>query len=341
MSIFQHGHNITLRDDVSISNIQGNYNTIINGSAPRKEFEQGLAALFDVISHGAVYNSKERHPPPRYRPGTHEQTYNKIMDWIDRGYDREAGPVLWLHGPVDAGKSGIAQTICECRADRLAASFFFSRKKPARNTSTQLFPTIAYQLAMYIPGHRSKVNDAIESDLMILHHSMHHQIQKLIIDTFQLGPAAPEEPSLVLIDGLDECGEDGSQTEILAGILAIVQADYVSLRFIVVSRPDPLIRAWFDEGYCRHLTYELDVGNLGLDSESYRELSGQYQQVLSMRPTTIRWIPHLLAITLVLMLITNLKNLEPFWSSELESSINPNSSLGIKELVVGNAATIE
>jgi len=167
--------------------------------------------------------------------------------------------VLWLHGPAGAGKSAIAQTVCERAAKRgdLAASFFFARGK--RDDGAQLFTTIAFQLTTSIPGHRTRVQEAINADPSVIYKATGTQIQKLIVEPFQavlpdFDTTPIPRPSLIVIDGLDECNRSDAQTDILAHILNLVTTPAIPLRFMVVSRPEPQIHHSFTKANLLHLT---------------------------------------------------------------------------------------
>lgn len=203
--------------------------------------------------HGAAYDSKERDPPPRCHPGTRIELLDDLTTWFDAGAEEECGKILWLHGPAGTGKSAIAQTVCEHHAQRndLAASFFFSRGRPGRDTGTYLFTTIVYQLALSIPEFRKKVIPTIDHDPQIIHRATSLEIAKLLVEPFVCmasdtnpNTVTPlhKTPTLVVIDGLDECQGDESQTFILKTVLRIIQHPAVPLRFLILSRPEHPIR---------------------------------------------------------------------------------------------------
>jgi hypothetical protein len=72
---------------------------------------------------------------------------------------------FWLYGSARVGKTVILQAITEfmCSSsetdENVGGSFFFSRGK---NGCQFLFLTIAYQLALNVPGLRQHVNHIIE-----------------------------------------------------------------------------------------------------------------------------------------------------------------------------------
>ncbi|KAF5378724.1 hypothetical protein D9615_006875 [Tricholomella constricta] len=171
----------------------------------------------------------------------------------DRG-DRDR--VLWLHGPAGAGKSAIAQTVAEACSKRglLAASFFFSRGRPGRDSIDHLFVTIAYQLSISIPQFKPTLLRNLTDDLTILHKDITSQLNKLIIEPLRSDMSSsrtisqPQSPPyIVIIDGLDECTGTTSQNRILDHIHDIICHSDLPIRFLVVSRPEYNIQEAFDE----------------------------------------------------------------------------------------------
>jgi hypothetical protein len=100
----------------------------------------------------------------------------------------------------------VAQTISEVYAERgeLAASFFFSRGSPSRNSIDHVFPTIVYQFAMSWPNLRHRVIQIVENDPSVLYKETSVQFEELIVESCRHREDVLA-PFLVVIDGLDEC----------------------------------------------------------------------------------------------------------------------------------------
>ena len=177
--------------------------------------------ILDCVSRGAAYDSRERDPAPRCHPGTRKEVLDKIETWVKAG--SEGTRILWLHGPAGAGKSAIAQTaaeICARRAE-LAASFFFARTVPSRNTLKYLFPTIAVQIALSAPEKRQMLDSVLKDDPCIADRASGPV--DLVASLFPKPSAlVPSSPLLVVIDGLDECQGHDDQCRILAQLSHMV-----------------------------------------------------------------------------------------------------------------------
>ena len=171
------------------------------------------------VSLGAIHDSAERYPPPNCHPDTRKAVRQIILEWIHS--ESLASYFFWLYGPAGAGKSVILQAIAEflCSpsgsCQNFGGSFFFSRGKHGRDQGHFLFSTIAYQLALKVPGLRQHVNHVMELDPTLPTKSMSVQIQTLIVDAFQYLSPPPQRSYLVIIDGLDECHDNSTQQLIL------------------------------------------------------------------------------------------------------------------------------
>ena len=145
------------------------------------------------------------------------------MDWVMKKIDNDAF-IMWLYGAAGAGKSAIAQSIAElCEELKLLlASFFFFRADPLRSSSKKLVVTIAYQIAVVIPGVRALMEAVIDNDPHLLSRSLITQFTALIVHPLEhlFDSSAGEHtdrPYLIIVDGLDEC-MDGTGSDSRHGI---------------------------------------------------------------------------------------------------------------------------
>ena len=129
---------------------------------------EGLNTLRLGVSLGALHDSAERSPAQNCHPNTREAVQQIILDWIRS--ESLASYFFWLYGPAGAGKTSILQTIAETLCSHsgsdqnFGGSFFFSRGKHGRDQGYFLFSTIAYQLALKVPGLRQHINHILRSD---------------------------------------------------------------------------------------------------------------------------------------------------------------------------------
>jgi hypothetical protein len=225
----------------------------------------GIELLQEKIVPGALHNSDERYDLPKCHPHTREAILQEIMDWIE-DLDRQTR-FLWLHGPAGAGKSAIEQTIAELcyRMNLLAASFFFSRSIGDRNKKTLLITTIVGQLVVSIPEIREHVGNALYNDASLLTRSLEAQMDALVVKPLEAAAARSTggvdfmnpRPKVIVLDGLDECGDPESQRYILKVLLNSVSNHSIPFSFILASRPEQHIREAFNGKLLSSLTTRL------------------------------------------------------------------------------------
>jgi len=226
-----------------------------------------MELLQAATAPGAFHNSLERFDPPKCHPHTREAVRKKILEWITKKIDTDA-LVLWVYGAAGAGKSAIAQTIAEIcdELKLLLACFFFSRSAPLRCTSKHLFASIAYQMVQAIPAIRGFVESAVERNPLIFQQSLEHQYLTLIVDPLLslLTTGINQQlllPSLIIIDGLDEC-TDGTRDEIINIVLRVTRRFTLPLLFLFASRPEQDISLAMDPA-----KVGTDVTRTALDTE--------------------------------------------------------------------------
>jgi len=210
------------------------------------------------------------------------------MDWILRqGPHDQNAFVLWLYGPAGAGKSAIAHDIARrCDLKKLLlAGFFFSRSDPTRSTAKSLIATIAYQIAVNIPGMREKISNIIEQDPFILTRSLEAQVASLVVEPLRelvdagYSKALPSR-RLIIIDGLDECDTPAVQCRILQAISLLFDKYRLPLHILVTSRPESYLTHCFTTGLLPkfHTTLALD-DTYKLDDDIRRFLIDNFSQL--------------------------------------------------------------
>ncbi|KDR79878.1 hypothetical protein GALMADRAFT_1166879 [Galerina marginata CBS 339.88] len=221
----------------------------------------GLRALSKSIVAGALHDASERFPPPKCHPETRKKILALIMAWIEDPTHLE--DILWLYGSAGSGKSAIMQTIAElCRSSNksLGGTFFFSRGKLGREDSRLLFTTIAYQLALHVPGLGQYVNRAMLKDSSLDTKEISKQFKALIIEPFRKLALPRSQIYFVIIDGLDECQGFEVQRQILTLIAKSLAEANIPLRFLITSRPEAHLNETFRQDYldCRTRRISLD-----------------------------------------------------------------------------------
>ncbi|KAJ2922564.1 hypothetical protein H1R20_g14530, partial [Candolleomyces eurysporus] len=207
----------------------------------------GWDLLVKNVAPNARYNSDVG--APACDKGTRVEAIEEITTWIkDRGDPR---PVLCLTGAAGAGKSALQQTIAGiCAKEKiLGCSFSFSANDPTRNTVKALVPTMAYQLASTDENLRKRIETLVGDDPLVFYQSLETQMTRLIAKPFEhLKGRGINLPYVILIDGLDECGDEGPQKKILGAIHQCLLVNNLPFRILVASRPELAIRTALEPG---------------------------------------------------------------------------------------------
>ncbi|KAK1226478.1 hypothetical protein PQX77_010562 [Marasmius sp. AFHP31] len=285
----QHGYQ-------NINNWEGMAGGTVNQNSAGRDFVNNFYStianpnrnLWDIITGvGASHKAEQQVERGYCLPGTRQVALRMIHDW--RSAKQQDHPIFWLSGAAGVGKSAIAMTVAEeCEKEGgLVSTFFFFRSDPRRNNPSALWLTVAYGLASAMPALRNAIEERILTDPMIMEASLEHQFQQLILDpapTFDwqgglwglfkdLAGVLPA-PNLVIIDGLDECGDEETQIRILSIVRsALEQVPHFPLRFLISSRPE----AWIQEAFATEGLGRLSKG-IVLDEalESDRDIMRYY-----------------------------------------------------------------
>ncbi|KAJ7219688.1 hypothetical protein C8J57DRAFT_1595771 [Mycena rebaudengoi] len=204
--------------------------------------ESGMDILYRHFVTSALHDSEERFAKPAYIPGTRAKILGGLYDWaVD--VSPEAKPLLWLHGPAGAGKSVIAQEFAgRCHKDsRLGASFFFKRGHPQQGKWHGMLATIAFQLAIFSPNLRAVIQQTMEADKLLLGRALSDQFTRLFVPVLRQIPPR-QQPLVIVIDGLDECEDYRIQAQVLRLLTGAIRDQRLSIRLLIVSRPEPQLR---------------------------------------------------------------------------------------------------
>ncbi|KAK1220039.1 hypothetical protein PQX77_017212 [Marasmius sp. AFHP31] len=237
-------------DRGQVTNFVNSFNT--TAPNPHKSLWDKVAGV------GASHTAEQQFERGECLEGTREAALRAIYGWIASITSENCSlPLCWLSGPAGVGKSAIAMTVARaCEEKGLAASFFFFRSDPGRNNPSALVLTIAHGLVVNTCFTGASINQRISDDPSILEARLEDQFRELLVKPSLRGrwwkrllakiSSAFKEPNLIIMDGLDECGDESAQRRILSTILSSYQQSCRSpLRFLICSRPE----AWIQEAF--------------------------------------------------------------------------------------------
>ncbi|KAL4724496.1 hypothetical protein ACLX1H_007937 [Fusarium chlamydosporum] len=199
------------------------------------------------IAHGASFDSKAEEYNPTCLPNTRTELLRQIDGWID---DPKSKTIFWLDGKAGTGKSTISRTVARSQSKQgnLGASFFFKRGEIDRGNLDKFVPTLAYQLALSIPGVAFFIKSALDANISIVEKSVREQFAKLIQEPLSAAAATAATPSSVVmvIDALDECNQE-ADIRTLISIFSQIKILRLRLRIFLTSRPELAIRLGFSK----------------------------------------------------------------------------------------------
>ncbi|KAJ7918036.1 hypothetical protein B0H13DRAFT_1710105 [Mycena leptocephala] len=260
------------------------------------EVLKGLHILYRAAAGDAIHDSEDRFPQPRCHPETRTKMLDVLCNWTcgieppeGSSSDHNSSHILWLHGPAGAGKSAIAQSLCQKLEEegRLGASFFFKRGHPSRGHAKRLFAMIAYQLALVLPDLNQHISQSIEKNPSLVDKTLSTQLQRLIVEPCRQSTST--HTLVVIIDGLDECEDQKVQQEILRSIGRAITEQQLSLRFIIASRPESHIREIFT-GPLNNIHCPLNVQKSFEDVRRY--LLDEFARIHQDHRATMAWVPY-------------------------------------------------
>ncbi|KAF2862926.1 WD40 repeat-like protein [Piedraia hortae CBS 480.64] len=160
-------------------------------------------------------------------------------DSIDyRNHDHIGEMQLCLGG---TGKSTIARTVAHELAKQgyLVASFFFKRGQGELSRARSLFPTIARQMADFIPSISHEIAAASRGSPPVTERSLTTQFETLIkgpLSGFSTGQAT--DVKVIVIDALDECEDWGAIGHAMTLWPSLDNHNSLKLRVFATSRSD-------------------------------------------------------------------------------------------------------
>lgn len=187
--------------------------------------------------------------------GTRVDVLEALIEWIKSAAFRKSVSVserrknvFWISGLAGTGKTTIAYSIALfCREKRiLGASFFCSRFDAECSDPKSIFRTISRQLCHFYEPFKDQVTVILKEDPTILTAGVSRQFEQLILRPLEaLKGKFPL--AVIVLDALDEC-LDKSATSIILSVIAKYMSQVAgSLLFVITSRPERQIAAWFTD----------------------------------------------------------------------------------------------
>jgi hypothetical protein len=195
---------------------------------------------------GAEYNAYAHADEATCHGGTCVALLDEIMAWTAA---HDARRVFWLNRLASTGKSTIVRTAGRRCADaqRLGASFFFTRGGGNLASARKFVTTVARELAEAVPPLRPHICAAARRAGGIAAKALQDQWARLVPDPVAKAKVGLwgllfRQPLVVVVDALNECNRQSEAAAIL-GLLALGgPAKQSWLRVLLTSRPKIAIR---------------------------------------------------------------------------------------------------
>ena len=131
---------------------------------------------------------------------------------------------------------------------RLVGSFFCQKGDGPQSSAARVVPSVAYHLAVSNKTIRASIEATIAGNPLILtDKAIGVQLNELIRRPLEnAGAPLTQVPSLIILDGLDECGDSATVQRLLFAIRDDVQRVVrLPLLFLITSRPEFPIESFF------------------------------------------------------------------------------------------------
>ncbi|KAF7972847.1 hypothetical protein HWV62_16962 [Athelia sp. TMB] len=188
----------------------------------------------------------------RCLPDTRLDVIAHVVEWAS---DPKCKDVLWITGVVGSGKSTVATSLFDLFREMgyLGAFLFFDSK--SKYDSATFVSTLAYQLSQFDQRLREAVVGAIKLSERTRRAKLQVQFETFILEPLQVADLKLHHPILVIIDGLDQCGDADARRQLLEVLANLPESLRGLFRIVITSQPDPEIAELLEK--CD--TMELDI----------------------------------------------------------------------------------
>ncbi|KDQ17107.1 hypothetical protein BOTBODRAFT_77629, partial [Botryobasidium botryosum FD-172 SS1] len=195
--------------------------------------------------------------------GTRSFEIMSITNWVNAPVD--GCKLLWLPGPPGFGKSTLSVTLAHnfAKARRLGASLFFNRDVQDRSDPAVVILSLAYQLALFDHRIAKYLFDAISERPSIPNSHGLNQFSELIVKPLtSLTMLGDDGPLLIILDALDECGDERTRRTLLTILAKESQHLPSYVRVVITSRPnDDIVRAFEHQPHVQRRDLEITRDN--------------------------------------------------------------------------------
>lgn len=190
-----------------------------------------------------------------------------IYEWVVKPSPHGQN-ILWVHGPAGSGKSTVAKTVVRSfeKLGRRGAYLLFQRNQSSPDTVVR---TLTYQLASFHAEIATSICEGLERAGNV-NMGISEDVE-LLLEALKGIVAAPG-PVVIVLDGLDECGDRTTRRQLLTAIVREFSQLPSNYRVIITSRPEDDIERRFSS-VSHILPVPLDVDSTDVETYIHRELA--------------------------------------------------------------------
>ncbi|QRW11328.1 hypothetical protein RhiLY_10327 [Ceratobasidium sp. AG-Ba] len=207
--------------------------------------------------------------------GTRLDIVEDLVAWSQKSGGSQR--LAWVRGPTGIGKSSIATSICKRLDEKglLMSSFFCKRGDPELCDPRQVLKTIVYGLALRWHAYGDAVATTLNQVEELESRNVQPLYEILVTKPLQEIPRTQQSwgASVVMVDGLDECGDLRSRRQLLSCLRNLSQS-FPWIRIITTSRPDTDIQWYFEHAGAE---WFIEYNVLNYDSLADIQLFLQYR----------------------------------------------------------------
>ncbi|KAK6983902.1 hypothetical protein R3P38DRAFT_3457893 [Favolaschia claudopus] len=210
-SLFRHADTSTLRSALqSLSEKLSSITNVLNHLSQTALVSMKMSNNIDRFGHNIMLErlrpaDNDLSERDQCLTGTRTEILSFISQWLLTPYNET---ILWVGGLAGSGKSALAASIASRMAgmSRLGAIHFFN---PAASTQqSSLVRNLSYQLGLFDSRLGAAIADGLLSNPRVLALPLPDQFHQLVLMPLRSHDMGTEGPIVVILDALDEFGND-------------------------------------------------------------------------------------------------------------------------------------
>ncbi|KAF8804277.1 hypothetical protein BYT27DRAFT_7340295, partial [Phlegmacium glaucopus] len=270
MSLFQGAHNVYLHQ--STINMANSIHHVSDGH--EQSSSRNLIALSEKLlprAQFAEYDAASSAPRNPCTENTRKAILDTLQVWAN---DNTTTNVYWLNGMAGTGKTTIAYSFSDIlhEKDSLGGSFFCSHLRVDTSDVRCIIPTIALQLAKYLPSLSQLILNVVEANPECSSWRIDKQFRNFIVRPLTSACRGDREVVVVpviVLDALDECSDQSLVDQLLSTILK--HSASLPVKFFITSRPEISIKESFGKSWAHSnfILHEVENEVVKADIELY------------------------------------------------------------------------